>query len=83
MNTDILKQLFIELFEVNHIMLDLINKFENTDYGDEILVGFYMENITEEFNKEDLLKHREETSYSCLGSLNNEDLEEFLDDLFR
>ena len=82
MNIDILKQLFIELFEVNHLMMDLIYKFEDTDYGDEILVGFYTENITDEFSKEDLLKHKEENSYSCLGSLTEEQTEEFLDDLF-
>ena len=63
-------------------MLDLIDKFEDTDYGDEILVGFYTENITDEFSKEDLLKHREENSYSCLGSLTEEQTEEFLNDLF-
>ena len=63
-------------------MNDLIFKFENTDNGDEILVGFYMENITEDFSREDLLKHREEKGYSCLGSLTEEQLEEFLDSLF-
>ncbi len=82
MNTDILKQLFIELYEVNHLMMDLIFKFENTDYGDEILVEFYMENITEDFSREDLLRHKEEKTYSCLGSLSDEELGDFLNDLF-
>lgn len=82
MNTDILKQLFIELFEVNHLMMDLIFKFENTDFGDEILVGFYIENIAKEFNREDLLRYREENAYSCLGSISDEEMESFLNDLF-
>lgn len=82
MSTELLKDLFYELYTVSHLMNNLIFKFENTDNGDEILVGFYMENITEDFSRQDLLKHREEKSYSCLGSLNDEDLEEFLNDLF-
>lgn len=82
MNTELLKDLFFELYNVSHLMNDLIFKFENTDNGDEILVGFYMENITEDFSREDLLKHREEKCYSCLGSLTEEQLEEFLDGLF-
>lgn len=82
MNTDILKQLFIELFDVNHLMLDLIDKVEDTDCGDEILVGFYTEKITSELNKEDLLKHKKEISCSCLGSLTEKQTKEFLNDLF-
>lgn len=62
--SNILKQLFIELFKVNHLMMDLIHKFEDTDYGDEILVGFYKENITDELSKEKLLKYKEENLLS-------------------
>lgn len=82
MNTYILKELFIELFNVNHLMLDLIDKVEGTGYGDEILVEFYTEKITNELNKEDLLRHKKEISCSCLGSLTEEQTEKFLNNLF-
>ena len=82
MYIDILKQLFIELFNVNHLMLDLIDKVEDTDWGDESLVGFYAENIKEEYNEEELLKYKDENSYSCLNNLDEEEIEEFLNDIF-
>ena len=82
MYIDILKQLFIELFNVNHLMLDLIDKVEDTDWGDEFLVGFYAENIKEEYNEEELLKYKDENSYSCLNNLDEEEIEEFLNDIF-
>jgi hypothetical protein len=84
MNTDILKQLFIELFQVNHIMMDLIFRFENTDNGDEILTGFYIEHITEEFeHKTWLLKYAEENPISCLNGISREERDGFLDSLYQ
>ena len=82
MYADILKQLFLELFIVNHLMLELIDDIEDTDCGDEILVEFYIRKITDEFDKKGLLEHKKECSYSCLGSLTEEQIEEFLNDLF-
>lgn len=84
MNTDILKQLFIELFQVNHIMMDLIFRFENTDNGDEVLTGFYIEHITEEFDsKSELIKYAEENPISCLNGIGTEEREQFLDGLYQ
>ena len=82
MNTEILKRLFIELFEVNHIMLDLIGEFENTDHGDEILTEFYIKRIIDEFDRDSLLEYTQENSSSCIGSMNKEELENFLCNLY-
>lgn len=79
---DILKQLFLELYSVNHLMYDLISELEDTETGDEFLVGFYTRNITEDFSREEIEVHSEEYSASCLNSLSSEEKEEFLEELF-
>ena len=83
MDMDLLKQLFYELFDVNHLMNDLINELEETDIGYEFLQGFYIGNIQDEFTRESIIEHKESYSVSCLGGLSAEALDEFLDDVFK
>lgn len=79
MNENILlKQLFIELYDVNHLMLDLIGRFEDEEIGNELLINFYVENLTNDYTAEELTKHRQNVSYSCLGGLSDEEFKEFL-----
>lgn len=83
MDTDILKQLFYELFDVNHLMNDLIDEFEQTDYGDAILISFYVSNIKDEFERKDLLEHKERFGASCLNSLSETEYKEFCEYLYQ
>lgn len=95
MDYDILKQLFIELFKVNNLMLDLISYFEDVNYDEandttkagieysySMLNNFYLEHFREEFTKEELLEYKENTPYSCLNDLDETETENFLNDLF-
>ena len=80
---DIIKRLFIEIFEVNSLMMDLIYLMEDTNCGDEILVEFYIKNILDSFdNADSLLQYKERNPYSCLNSLDKEDLQAIIDDLY-
>ena len=65
---EFIKYLFKELFEVNHLMLDMINELENMDCGKDFLINFYLKNIQGEYSRNDLIKHRNEIGYSVLKS---------------
>ncbi len=82
MRKDILEQLFVELFEVNHLTLDLIDEIGNTKLGNEILIKFYKKTIVEDLTKEELLNHKNKVSYSCLGTLSKSELDNFLENLY-
>lgn len=82
MRKDILEELFIELFDVNHLTLDLIDEIENTKLGNEILINFYKKTIVRDLTKEELLNHKNEISYSCLGALSKSELDNFLETLY-
>jgi len=76
----IVKTLFLELFEVNHIMLDLMDYVED-NYGTEALDKFCKDSIVNNYTSLGILKHNEECSYSCLGKLNEKELINFLNEL--
>ena len=82
MNFDLLKDLFLELFDVNHLMLDLIDELCDTDCGYDILTEFFINHFKNEYDIQFMLKHKENYSVSCLNNLNEEELDEFLDELF-
>ena len=46
---EFIKYLFKELFEVNYLMLDMINELENMDCGKDFLINFYLKNIQGEY----------------------------------
>lgn len=82
MEKDILEELFMELFNVSYLMLDLIIEVGYLNDGDEMLIKFYKEKITTEFTKEELLNREGKISYSCLGALSEDELNDFLESLY-
>lgn len=78
---NILMSLFIELFEVNHIMLDLMD-FLDDNCGDEILFRFCKDKIADEFTREEIIEYNKQCSYSCLGDLSEKELIDFLNELY-
>lgn len=91
-NYDLLRQLFVELFEVNHLTLDLIDEleskgnniecvnFERGLYG--ILEDFFKDTIVAEFSAIELMEYKEENSSSCLNGINCYELDNFFCELF-
>lgn len=80
---DFIKDLFKELFEVNHLMLDMINELENMDCGKDFLINFYLKNIQGEYSKDDLIKHRNEIGYSVLNNLSDDEFNAFLNSIYK
>lgn len=80
---EFIKYLFKELFEVNHLMLDMINELENMDCGKDFLINFYLKNIQKEYSKDDLIKHRNEIGYSVLNNLSDNEFNAFLNDIYK
>lgn len=79
---EFIKYLFKELFEVNHLMLDMIDELENMDCGKDFLINFYLKNIQREYSKDDLIKHRNEIGYSVLNNLSDNEFNAFLNDIY-
>lgn len=75
---EFIKYLFKELFEVNYLMLDMINELENMDCGKDFLINFYLKNIQGEYSRNDLIKHRNEIGYSVLNNLSDDEFNGFL-----
>ena len=80
---EFIKYLFKELFEVNHLMLDMINELENMDCGKDFLINFYLKNIQKEYSKNDLIKHRNEIGYSVLNNLSDDEFNAFLNSIYK
>ena len=80
---EFIKHLFKELFEVNHLMLDMINELENMDCGKDFLINFYLKNIQREYSKDDLIKHRNEIGYSVLNNLSDDEFNGFLNGIYK
>ena len=80
---EFIKYLFKELFEVNHLMLDMINELENMDCGKDFLINFYLKNIQKEYSKDDLIKHRNEIGYSVLNNLSDDEFNAFLNSIYK
>lgn len=80
---EFIKYLFKELFEVNHLMLDMINELENMDCGKDFLINFYLKNIQREYSKDDLIKHRNEIGYSVLNNLSDDEFNGFLNGIYK
>ena len=80
---EFIKHLFKELFEVNHLMLDMINELENMDCGKDFLINFYLKNIQGEYSRNDLIKHRNEIGYSVLNNLSDNEFNAFLNDIYK
>ena len=80
---EFIKYLFKELFEVNHLMLDMINELENMDCGKDFLINFYLKNIQGEYSRNDLIKHRNEIGYSVLNNLSDNEFNAFLNDIYK
>ena len=80
---EFIKHLFKELFEVNHLMLDMINELENMDCGKDFLINFYLKNIQGEYSKDDLIKHRNEIGYSVLNNLSDNEFNAFLNNVYK
>ena len=80
---EFIKYLFKELFEVNHLMLDMIDELENMDCGKDFLINFYLKNIQREYSKDDLIKHRNEIGYSVLNNLSDNEFNAFLNDIYK
>lgn len=80
---DFIKYLFKELFEVNHLMLDMINELENMDCGKDFLINFYLKNIQKEYSKDDLITHRNEIGYSVLNNLSDDEFNAFLNSIYK
>ena len=80
---EFIKHLFKELFEVNHLMLDMINELENMDCGKDFLINFYLKNIQGEYSKDDLIKHRNEIGYSVLNNLSDNEVNAFLNNVYK
>ena len=80
---EFIKHLFKELFEVNHLMLDMINELENMDCGKDFLINFYLKNIQGEYSRNDLIKHRNEIGYSVLNNLSDDEFNAFLNSIYK
>ena len=80
---EFIKYLFKELFEVNYLMLDMINELENMDCGKDFLINFYLKNIQREYSKDDLIKHRNEIGYSVLNNLSDDEFNGFLNGIYK
>ena len=80
---EFIKHLFKELFEVNHLMLDMIDELENMDCGKDFLINFYLKNIQGEYSRNDLIKHRNEIGYSVLNNLSDNEFNAFLNDIYK
>ena len=80
---DFIKHLFKELFEVNHLMLDMIDELENMDCGKDFLINFYLKNIQGEYSRNDLIKHRNEIGYSVLNNLSDDEFNGFLNGIYK
>ena len=80
---EFIKYLFKELFEVNHLMLDMINELENMDCGKDFLINFYLKNIQGEYSRNDLIKHRNEIGYSVLNNLSDDEFNAFLNSIYK
>ena len=80
---EFIKHLFKELFEVNHLMLDMIDELENMDCGKDFLINFYLKNIQREYSKDDLIKHRNEIGYSVLNNLSDDEFNGFLNGIYK
>ena len=80
---EFIKHLFKELFEVNHLMLDMIDELENMDCGKDFLINFYLKNIQREYSKDDLIKHRNGIGYSVLNNLSDNEFNAFLNDIYK
>lgn len=80
---EFIKYLFEELFEVNHLMLDMINELENMDCGKDFLINFYLKNIQGEYSRNDLIKHRNEIGYSVLNNLSDDEFNGFLNGIYK
>lgn len=80
---EFIKYLFKELFEVNHLMLDMISELENMDYGKDFLINFYLKNIQGEYSRNDLIKHRNEIGYSVLNNLSDDEFNGFLNGIYK
>ena len=80
---EFIKHLFKELFEVNHLMLDMINELENMDCGKDFLINFYLKNIQGEYSRNDLIKHRNEIGYSVLNNLSDDEFNGFLNGIYK
>lgn len=80
---EFIKYLFKELFEVNHLMFDMINELENMDCGKDFLINFYLKNIQGEYSRNDLIKHRNEIGYSVLNNLSDDEFNGFLNGIYK
>ena len=80
---EFIKYLFKELFEVNYLMLDMINELENMDCGKDLLINFYLKNIQGEYSRNDLIKHRNEIGYSVLNNLSDDEFNGFLNGIYK
>ena len=80
---EFIKHLFKELFEVNHLMLDMIDELENMDCGKDFLINFYLKNIQGEYSRNDLIKHRNEIGYSVLNNLSDDEFNGFLNGIYK
>ncbi len=80
---EFIKYLFKELFEVNYLMLDMINELENMDCGKDFLINFYLKNIQGEYSRNDLIKHRNEIGYSVLNNLSDDEFNGFLNGIYK
>ena len=80
---EFIKYLFKELFEVNYLMLDMINELENMDCGKDFLINFYLKNIQGEYSRNDLIKHRNEIGYSVLNNLSDDEFNAFLNSIYK
>ena len=80
---EFIKHLFKDLFEVNHLMLDMINELENMDCGKDFLINFYLKNIQGEYSRNDLIKHRNEIGYSVLNNLSDDEFNGFLNGIYK
>ena len=80
---EFIKYLFKESFEVNYLMLDMINELENMDCGKDFLINFYLKNIQGEYSRNDLIKHRNEIGYSVLNNLSDDEFNGFLNGIYK
>ena len=80
---EFIKHLFKELFEVNHLMLDMINELENMDCGKDFLINFYLKNIQGEYSRNDLIKKRNDIGYYVLNNLSDNEFNAFLNDIYK
>ena len=80
---EFIKYLFKELFEVNYLMLDMINELENMDCGKDFLINFYLKNIQGEYSRNDLIKNRNEIGYSVLNNLSDDEFNGFLNGIYK